>query len=171
MCWLQEKMVRPSKSTPLCSCAAHCTVCTTLSLFPFLHLSTSVQTVACTHERGVTRSWCIPIPFYYKDMKIILDSSFFKHGETTTHGGSIWSHSSPIWRDNAWMVLIQFRSDLIVITAMGRPYLCSRELSEEIFGNQSGAGQGRWQWRLGRYVKVDCCIGGLGDWARRGTCV
>ena len=89
MCWLQEKMVRPSKSTPLCSCAAHCTVCTTLSLLPFLHLSTSVQTVACTHERGVTRSWCIPIPFYYKDIKTILDSRFFKHGETTTHGGLV----------------------------------------------------------------------------------
>ena len=47
---------------------------------------------------------------------------------------------------------------------------------EEIFGNQSGAGQGRAGGNEGyRQMAVTVgqmnCIGGLGDWARRGTCV
>ena len=80
--------------------------------------------------------------------------------------GSIWSNIIPISKDNASMVLIQFRSDVILITAMGSSHnRAPVDCSKRYLGITAAAAgiSGRWWWRLGRWSFGG--LGGGGTWA------
>ena len=112
---------------------------------------------------GGTRNWCIPIPFYYKDMKTILDSRFFKHGETTTHGGLVGpfdliaAQFEEIMHGWFW-----FSFDLILSWSQRwADHICAhgncprRDIWESEWGRAGQEGMrdiGRWRWRLGRWT-------------------